>query len=229
VASNASVPVLRSVFVGTPGFLGRIDGETRCAFWVEEPVDHDFDPARLIEVDLGRTPSAVLAKEIGWDDVQVDDCLTGPNGVLTGTTLGPRWPELHLSGALYLEQRFVQALPQALRPPCPPTGMQAYPHECMTCVYWPQADDPRAGHRYTGHHAEILDEQGDLAFVAVWPPGRSGSATVPAVRMWIDLTSAQQCDAGPDSLTRIGTGAAAKSGALFLISGRLSAEPLEES
>ena len=212
----------RSVFVGTPGFLGRIDSETRCAFWVEEPVDHGFDPGRLIAVDLGRTPSAVLAKEIDWNDVQVDDCVTGPNGVITGTTLGPRWPELHLNGALYLEQQFVQALPARLRPACPPVGMDAHPHECMTCVYWPQADDPRAGNRYTGHHAEILAEEGRLAWVAVWPPGRSASPTVPAVRMWIDLSSPEQCDAGPESLTEIGTGAGLKSGALFLISGRLS-------
>jgi hypothetical protein len=216
---------MRSVFLGTPGFLGRIDGETRCAFWVEEPVDHGFDPGRLIEVDLGCTPSAVVAKEIGWDDVQVDDCVTGPNGVLTGTTLGPRWPELHLNGALYLEQRFVQSLPARLRPPCPPVGMSAYPHECMTCVYWPQIEDPRAGNRYAGHHAEVLAEREALAWVAVWPPGRSASTTVPAVKMWIDLTSAQQCDAGPDSLTTIGTGAAPKTGALFLISGRLPATP----
>jgi len=35
--------VMRTVFVGTSAFLGRIDGETRCAFWAEEPVDHAFD------------------------------------------------------------------------------------------------------------------------------------------------------------------------------------------
>ncbi len=213
---------MRSVFVGTPGYLGRIDSETRCAFWVEEPVDHEFDPSRLIEVDLGRTPSAVLAKEISWNDVQVDDCVAGPNGTITGTTLGPRWPELHLNGVLYLEEQFVASLPAQLRPPCPPVGMDAYPHECMTCVYWPEADDPRAGNRYTGHQAEILKEQGELAWVAVWPPGRSSSATVPAVKIWIDLTSPEQCDAGPDGLTEIGTGTGAKAGALFLISGRLT-------
>ena len=221
---------MRSVFVGTPGFLGRIDGETRCAFWVQEPVDHGFDRERLIEVDLGRTPSAVLAKEIEWDDVQVDDCFTGPNGVVTGTTLGPRWPELHLNGAVYLEQRYVQELPARLRPPCPPAGMDAHPHECMTCVYWPDTDDPRAGNRYTGHHAELLQEQGRLAWVAVWPPGRSASATVPPVRMWIDLSSPEQCDAGPDSLTEIAVGPGAKAGALFLISGQLglAANPASE-
>jgi hypothetical protein len=48
---------MRCIFVGTGGFLGRIDGETRCAFWADEPVDHGFDPERLITIDLARTPS----------------------------------------------------------------------------------------------------------------------------------------------------------------------------
>jgi hypothetical protein len=109
---------MRSVFVGTPAFLGRIDGETRCAFWVDEPVDHDFDPGLVLDVDLACTPEAAAAKEIGWDQVQVDDCFSGPNGVVGGTTLGPRWPELRLTGAVYLEQCFAQALPAALRPAC---------------------------------------------------------------------------------------------------------------
>jgi hypothetical protein len=54
---------MRTVLVGTPAFVGRIDGETRCAFWSEEPVDHGFDPQLLIAVDLARTPSAAAAKE----------------------------------------------------------------------------------------------------------------------------------------------------------------------
>ena len=70
------------VFHAIAGFLGRVDSETRCAFWAEEPVDHGFDPDRLIAVDLARTPAAAAAKQIGWDEVQVDDCFTGP-----------RWPE----------------------------------------------------------------------------------------------------------------------------------------
>ncbi len=36
---------MRCVFVETGGFLGRIDSETRRAFWTEEPVDHGFDPS----------------------------------------------------------------------------------------------------------------------------------------------------------------------------------------
>lgn len=212
---------MRCVFVGTGGFLGRIDGETRCAFWVDEPVDHGFDPALLIHVDLAATPAAAAAKEIGWDEVQVEDCYAGPNGTLGGTTLGPRWPELHLSGAIYLERGFAEALPAALRPPCPPDGMAANPYECMTAVYWPHTDDPRAGNRYAGHHAQVLREQGTLAQVAVYPPGKSQAPGAVPVTMWIDLASADQCDAGPASLTTIGTGNAPKHGALFLVSGRL--------
>jgi hypothetical protein len=212
---------MRSVFFGTPAFLGRIDGDARCAFWAEEPVDHDFDPSRLISVDLSKTPSAATAKEIEWDEVQVEDCFAGPNGAVGGTTLGPRWPELRLAGAVYLERGFVESLPVALRPPCPPAGMSGRPYECMAVVYWPDLDDPRSGSRYAGHFAEILEERGSLARVAVYPPGRSEHPNVSPVQMWIDLASSQQCDAGPDSLTMIGVGAGPKRGALFLISGHL--------
>ena len=78
---------MRCVFQAMAGFLGRVDSETRCAFWAEEPVDHGFDPGRLITVDLARTPSAAAAKQIGWDEVQVDDCFTGPNGAVSGMLL----------------------------------------------------------------------------------------------------------------------------------------------
>jgi hypothetical protein len=215
---------MRCVFIGTGGFLGRIDSETRCAFWADEPVDHDFDPKRLITVDLARTPSAAAAREIGWDDVQVDDCFTGPNGNVNGTTLGPRWPELRLEGAVYLERGFLETLPAALRPACPPAGLNGRVCEYMTTIYWPHLDDPRAGKRYAGHYAEVLEERGTLARVAVYPPGSSQRPNARAMTMWIDLASPEHCDAGPDSLTEIGKGDAPKRGALFLIAGQLSAD-----
>jgi hypothetical protein len=213
---------MRCVFVGTGGFLGRIDSETRCAFWAEEPVDHGFDPQRLITIDLRCTPTAAAAGEIGWDAVEVDDCFAGPNGHVGGTTLGPRWPELRLEGAVYLEREFRDRLPEPLRPPCPPRGMNGRACEFTTAVYWPQPDDPRAGNRYAGHYAEVLEEHGTLARVAVYSPGSSARASARPLTMWIDLASTEHCDAGPDSLTEIGTGDAPKRGALFLISGRLA-------
>jgi hypothetical protein len=212
---------MRCVFIATGGFLGRLDSATRCAFWAEEPVDHGFDPQRLITIDLARTPSAAAAGEIRWDAVEVDDCFTGPTGYVGGTTLGPRWPELRLDGAVYLERGFRETLPEALRPTCPPSGMTARACEFMTTVYWPQLDDARAGKRYAGHYAEVLEERGTLARVAVYPPGSSARSNAQPLTMWIDLASAEHCDAGPDSLTEIGIGDAPKRGALFLIAGHL--------
>ena len=212
---------MRCVFQAMAGFLGRVDSETRCAFWAEEPTDHGFDPGRLIAVDLARTPAAAAAKQIGWSEVQVDDCFTGPNGVVSGTTLGPRWPELRLVGVVYLERGFVTSLPAALRPAWPPPGVSGEPHEFTTAAYWPGTGDPRAGNRYAGHHARILEERGTLARVAVCPPGRSRQPEAHAVTMWIDLASPEHCDAGAASLTTIGTRDAPKEGALFLITGHV--------
>jgi hypothetical protein len=220
---------MRCVFVATAAFLGRVDGETRCAFWAEEPVDHGFDPRRLIDVDLARTPSAAAAGEIPWEAVQVDDCFTGPNGILGGTTLGPRWPELQLGGAVYLERGFMASLAAIRRPACPPPGMSGQACEYTTAVYWPHLDDPRAGKRYAGHVAEIVEERGSLARLAVYPPGRSQQPDASPTTIWIDLASSEQCDAGPDGLTTIGVGDGRKRGAVFLVSGHLSHHDPKES
>jgi hypothetical protein len=215
--------VRRSVFIGTGAFLARIESETRCAFWADEPTEHGFDPARLITVDLARTPSAAAAGEIPWDAVEVDDCYSGTEGNLLGTTLGTRWPEFQLVGMVYLEESFWRWLPDGIRPPSPPTDLPAHAYELMTAVYWPGGDDPRAGNRYTGHHAEILTEQGKLAHVAVYPRGTSGSEHAKPERIWIDLSTPEQCDVGPRSLTTIGVGAGSKQGALYLLAGAIRA------
>jgi hypothetical protein len=213
---------MRWIFRGTGGFIGRIEGETRISFWPDEPADHGFDPSRLISVDLARTPTAAAEGEIDFDAVEVDDCFSGPNGDVRGTTLGPRWPEIQLTGAVYLEQRFCNRLPLAVRPALPPKFMGGRPYEYMTALYWPGSGDPRAGRRYAGHHAQILEERGTLARVAVFPQGASDRPNAEPVRMWIDLSSADQTDAGPESLTEIGLGRGVHEGALFLISTGLS-------
>jgi hypothetical protein len=212
---------MRSVFLSSGAYLGRVDSATRCAFWADDPSENDFDPKRLVTIDLSRTPNAAAAGEISWDAVEVDDCFSGPNGELAGTTLGPRWPELQLTGAVLLEQQFVNRLPRELRPSYPPKRMHGRAYEYTSVVYWPHVDDPRAGNRYNGHHAEIVEERGTLARVVVYPPGTSDRTNARPLPMWIDLSSPEQCDAGRDALTEIGVGDAPKQGALFLISGRL--------
>ena len=127
-----------------------------------------------------------------------------------------------MCGVVGLEERFRARLREAIRPPCPPGGGEGFAYEFMTAVYWPNGEDPRAGRRYAGHHAEIVEEQGRLARVAVYPPGSSTANGVQPQLMWIDLTAPEQCDAGRDALTTIGVGAAPKRGALFLIAGRLT-------
>ena len=209
---------MRWVFQGTGGFVGRIESETRIALWPDEPADHGFDPSLLITLDLARTPSAAVRGEISFDAVEVDDCFSGPNGDVRGTTIGPRWPEIQISGALYLEQRFCERLPLALRPPLPPKFMTGRSYEYTTVLYWPDLDDPRAGKRYAGHHAELLEERSWLARVAVFPQGMSENPHVAPKTMWIDLSSAEHTDAGPHSLTEIGLGRGRKAGALYLIS-----------
>jgi hypothetical protein len=90
----------------------------------EEPTDHGFDRG-----------------------VEVDDCFTGPNGVVSGTTRGPAWPELRMAGAVYLEHGFTASLPAATRPACPPPGDSGQACEYTTAVYWPGSGDLRAGSR----------------------------------------------------------------------------------
>jgi hypothetical protein len=212
---------VRCVFTLASAYLGRIDGLTRCAFWLDDPTEHGFDHSKLIDIDLARTPNAALAHRIPWDAVDVDDCFALPTGELGGTTLGPRWPEMQLSAAVLLAESFVARLPASKRPPPIPAGFQGRAYEYLSSAYWPHTDDPRAGRRYSGHHAEILEERGSLARVKVFPPGSSESDSPRVATMWIDLSSIEQCDAGPATQTTIGVGDAPKQGSLFLISGRL--------
>lgn len=212
---------VRCVFTLASAYLGRIDGLTRCAFWFDDPTEHGFDHSKLIDIDLARAPRAAIAGMIPWDAVDLDDCFASPGGELAGSTLGPRWPEMQLMGALLLEEGFIARLPGDRRPPEIPPGGNGRAYEYRSAVYWPTTRDPRAGRRYVGHHAEITDERGSLAHVRVFPPGSSFSEGARTSTMWIDLASPEQCDAGSTSMSTVAVGAGPKIGSLFLIAGTL--------
>jgi hypothetical protein len=177
-------------------FLGAIDGETRCRFWADDPTAHGFSASRLIAVDLARTPAAAAARRVPWSAVEVDDAWAS-GGALAGTSLGPAWPELSLSGVVYLAHARWAALPRSRRPRCPPPGAQGRAYEYQSVVHWTGTRDPRAGRRYLGHHAEVLDAVGHLAHVAIYPAGRSRAAGVEPVHRWLDLDDPATCDVGP--------------------------------
>src|SRR5689334_1511629 len=71
------------VYLGTGAYIGRIDGETACAFWPTDPLTIGFDPHQLIDIDLAKTAEAAAAGTITYDQVQTED---------SKRTFGPRWP-----------------------------------------------------------------------------------------------------------------------------------------
>jgi hypothetical protein len=190
---------------------------------MEEPTNHDFDEARLVTVDLAKSPSSANLGRISWGDVEVDDAFTAINGEIVGTTLGPSWPEFEIAGSAYLESSFFARLPARLQSAVPP--MEGHSYEHASAVYWHGTADRRAGLRYAGHHARIIDERGSIAKLEVFAPGTSMRPNARTFTLWLDLSSHEQCDAGPQSLTTLGTGDRPKEGPIFLVSGKLTKQP----
>jgi hypothetical protein len=208
---------VKSIFYACGAWVGRIDSETRCAFWSVHPAEINFDPILLVPVDLGRTPEAAREGRIDWDQIQVDDLRdkTDESGV---TTLGPWFPDGSMTGAVYLEKSFRERLRAEIRPVFPPPGYPARDYEFMSVVYKHSTGNPRAGMRYHGFHAKILKEgPGTSAFLAIHQPGRS-KANDPPLERTLDLASLD-CDppVGDGGLTEIALGRGKrKEGALFV-------------
>lgn len=210
--------MVKSVFYGFGAFVGRIEGETRCAFWSKNPVDVNFDPVLLVPVDLSRTPSAARERKIEWDEIQVDDHREDcDDGV---TTIGPWFPDGKTTGGIYLAKSYWQKLRPEIRPEFPPDG-DSRAYEFMTVVYRDGTAHQRAGIRYHGYHAKIVTERGNSALVAVHHAGCSQSGD-PPIECSFDLLS-PDCDAHVQDggMTEIGLAPGKKKeGALFIRLGR---------
>jgi len=209
---------MRVVFQGVGAFVGRIDSEYRCAFWIDHPVHHNFDPVLLVPIDLWRTPARAAAGAIDWDEVVVDDHRSANAGGLTQIgPLWPGWPGPQTVGAVYLAETFVRRMRASIQPGDLPPGFEneARPYEFQTAVY---ANSGRATRRYYGFHGEIQRENGNNAQVAVWHAGKS-RISAPAGTITIAFGQLDQVDAHATQggLTEIGVGAGhAKAGAIFL-------------
>lgn len=201
---------MRTVFVGFCAYVGRIVNRTMCEVWTADPAERDFATEQLLAVDLNKNPSAAMKGAIDWADVEVDDHIT--TGGLTG--IGPLWPEGASTGLVYLADRFLERLP--VRPE--PLEFDGEPYEQELVIYHPGAEDPRAGRRYRGFHAVVVERRGTSALVEVYPAMGSKSSP-PFEARWLDLQSVAVCDAGVGSMTAIDR---AGQGALFLESKLIS-------
>lgn len=205
--------MVKTVFYACSAWVGRIDGTTRCRFWSQNPLDHDFDQKTLVSVDLSMTPTRARQGAHDWSKIQIDDpALDNGSGGLT--TIGPWFPDGRTTGAVYLAEPFWKSLRAPVRPAFPPPGFKAPAYEFMTVLY---KDGPRASRRYVGMQARILEERGSkvsVEFLFTTCPRRVRKA---APSYQLDLAS---LDVEPHvsevGMTAIGVGDREKTGALFL-------------
>lgn len=198
--STSQEPIVRDLYIGTGAFLGRVDSESTCGFWPTDPLGlpTQFDKAALVEVNLAMTAEAAAAGKIPWADVQTE------SGKLT---FGPTWPPGKSVGRVYIrEDRAKGVIPN------PPLGSSGEDYEFMLLIYRTGTQDPRAGLRYQGVKAEILQTNGDLTEVYLYGPGQSKNQQ--RKRAWIDLKSVDVCE--PPTGRNIAEVTDVQPGALFI-------------
>lgn len=204
--------MVKTVFYACSAWVGRIDGETRCRFWSQNPLDNDFDQTTLVAVDLAMTPAGALKGEHDWAKIQIDDpaAANGSGGL---TTIGPLFPDGRTTGAVYLAEPYWKSLKKPVRPAFPPPGFKGAAYEFMTVVH---KDGPRAGRRYIGMRARIVEERGSkvtVEFLFNCVP-RVSKAAPPYT---LDLASLDvEPHVSEGGMTEIGVGDRKKDGALFL-------------
>ena len=212
------LPPDRTVFYGCNGIVASVTGKRKCKLWASDPsaAEITFSLASTFSVDLEKCPSKLTTAQKA--QVQVDDGAHAPADKGNGSTsIGPRFPaqwEGAYLGSVYVADTYRATLEAGgIALPNPPPGAEgANGYEYQVAWYWPGGTDPRAGRRYFGHYATVISRDGTKAQVDIQPAGTT--LPVKPVRIWIDLASEVDCDAGPgDGLTEIDT---ANSGALFL-------------
>jgi hypothetical protein len=171
----------------------------------------NWDPTKLIPVDLAKNPQGHRFGTITVAEIQNDDYHT--NTFPSCNTIGPMWPDGTTIGGCWLASTYYDALGTANKPPRVPINMQCHDYELTGAWYW---DGALANRRFRGFHAHIVAEKGTQAQCQIWAAGTSMvPGQQPFGTWWIDLpTVAHPVEAG---FTAIWTGAgAAKTGALFL-------------
>ncbi len=196
------MPVTQLVLLGVPAFVGVVTGPTTVRFFIDE---NDFDPNRLIDVDLAKNPQTVPPS--AW--AQNVDCDYQTTGGLT--TIGPTFHAGAHVGGVYISERLKTRYAQVLAN-WPPAPDEAYQHQAVL------RSDNGTVTRYHGFKVRVLSPSvGSLVHVAFI---RAGSPATAAGRpQWIDLADPAVADSATNGLTTIlPSSAVGTVGALFLTS-----------
>jgi hypothetical protein len=207
---------IRTVFYGSGAYVATLLGERKVEIWVKDPVIGKYSTSQEFPIDLDKCPSKLSTADRAL--VQIDDGVYAPSEKGDGsTTIGPTYPsqrEGAYVGAAYIADIYrdqIQA--KGIEIPCPPPGYEdSYDFEFQVAWYWPGTGDPRGGKRYFGHYAEVIKTEGRLALCAI----RVAGSLKTSVNVWVDLSSPDDCDAGPGSLTHLSLEGNVASGSLFL-------------
>jgi hypothetical protein len=190
------------VFTGVPAFVGVVLSPTKVRFFIDE---NEFDPAKLIEVDLAKNTAAVPPAQ--WaTSLECDQQTTG--GL---TTIGPKFHAGPHVGAGYLAQRLVTQYQLMLGSwPPPPDDICQY----QAVV---RSDNGNVT-RYHGFKVQVLSpsagSHAHIGFVRVGTPGPTGGR---ASALWIDLADPDICDPASNGFTTIdSTSPVGTVGAVFL-------------
>ena len=190
------------VFYGFGAYIGAIRGTTQCDWWADDPASLNWSPNLLVPTNLAKNPAAARAGTIRVADIECDDHRI--DGGLT--TIGPRFPQGKMVGALWLAETYWNSLPNK---PARPTSTDGHDYEHTSILY---LDGPMAGRRFYGLHAKVVGTQGPLSRVLVWHGGRS-KIDQPIGPFWLDL--AQVAHPVEPGATQVGV-SGPQEGALFL-------------
>jgi len=199
---------MRTIFHLFGAYVGQLTGITKVGWWADDPVVLGFPIARLLPIDLSKTPNAARQGSIPVSDIQCDDYRS--EGGLNG--IGPRFPGGQMIGSMWLADTFAATVGS---PSFATAGV--YDYELMMTMYW----DGELGNRtFNGFHAQIVgQQQGALSLVEIWNGGTAQSGAPPAGRWWLDLKAVSD----PDYTTISPTSPV---GALFLDRGTTQQLPL---
>jgi hypothetical protein len=181
------MPATEVVLTGVPAFVGAVLSPTKVRFAIDE---NEFDPTKMIEVDLAKNTAAIAAAQWGTT-LECDHQTTG--GL---TTIGPTFHAGPHVGGVYLAQRLVTQFASVLAS-WPPQPDDIYQYQAIV-----RADNGTVT-RYHGFKVQVRSpaagSRAHLAFARVGQTPAPGNVNA----RWIDLADPEWCDPAANGHTTV--------------------------